>query len=795
MTIAKPLEHIVDVLLPNRTDVTLDALGASTFSDDGVDVPVSPVDQLFVALVRRLLTDSALGGVALLQLPRAQHRCALVLAICAHLMRLREPGILNGPVVLAALDVDLSVQLRALTVRNYRQVSLGRGNPLGAQRLTRSGAVEPLLGAAAALSNNSLVYFNTRIGAPHLRCNRPLVVIDATSITSPDARSRIVGWAADHLAAATVIVGDLGDDHLVRTVTDAGHVPLVLAVTEAESAALVDNFGRQCPTSSPLSSMWMLWRDELPALTMRAVGDGELNNAISTAFGCLATRPAGPMPAELDLPTKLLHNGTRLAARVKDYRTACALADRLGEGPNPLRQQLGRITFRGEGRWRAWGIARWGSLKIAVETLWRCLDEANPKLAALWEALGSAARAGSGRILVRCHSRAAQTAIRMSLSSGSRSAAQEELWERIADRVEVTTFSARHPAGCADLQILTGVPPPWLFSVLVGAEAARTDLLAYDIETAVLRRNADRWRTGLDGWRTTTYRVLGASAPAPTARLVLDSRAAAPATMPTALRLPGLSLIEILDRATEAVDAPQLESVPGPRNGTGTTLSCVPVTLDDGRIWWVPNERDRDGDLATPVLADTAAGARHIPLRDLQGGDRVVVPAGDGTDSVHARLVAATHSNDDVASLDAILDQFRAAARAVLASHSTNRAAIDAVRDAGARAADQLPYWARGTTIAPNEPGDVAAVFQAARLPTPDVGLLYGVAGTLRNLHRALGRFVAAAASGRSEDAVAHLRAVIGAAAYELLDEFVVATVVEVGDACPVPASLVGRIR
>jgi hypothetical protein len=788
------LHDFIDVLLPDRADATLDALGTTTFSDAGEDVPVSPLDLLILALVRRLLIDHRLERTAVLQLPRAKHRCALMFAICAHLLRMREPGLLQGPVVLAALDVDVTTQLRALTVRNYTRISLGRGNPLGAHRLTRNGSLESLLEATATTTNNALVYFNTRIGAPRFLGGPPLVVIDATSIKAADARQRVVRWAADHDAAATIVVGDLGDGDLLRTVADVGTIPLVLAVTHAESAALTARLGRRDPPASPLSSMSMLWRDQVPSFAAQVVDDQEINKAISAAFKRLAIRPPGPMPAELELSTKLLYNGIRLAARVNDYRTACALAVRPGEGPNPLRRRLVRTDYRGEGPWRAWATTSWGSLKVAVEQIWRGLDQANPKLDALWGALDSADRAGMGRILVRCHSRAAQTATRMSLSSGPRSAAQEALWKRIADRVEISTFAARHPAEAADVQILTGTPPPGLFSVIVGAEASRTVLLAYDVEDALVRHHADRWRASIDRWRTASCHSIGAAAPTPLASIVAQPRVEPSATTLAGLRLPGLSLIEILDRASEAVDGPQRESDES-RSGGGAARSCVPVTLDDGRTWWVPNEEDRGISGATPVLVHTAGGHRHIPVRDLHAGDRVVVPAGDGTDSVHARLVAAIHGTDDVASLDAILGQFRAAARSVLAAHATIRAACTAVRNAGGLAADQLPKWAVGTTIAPDEPGDVAAVFQAAHLPAPDLGLLYQVAGTVRTLHRTLGRFVAAASAGRGDDAVAGLRNLLGGAADELLDEFEVATVAEVGAARPVSTSLSGRIR
>jgi hypothetical protein len=181
-------------------------------------------------------------------------------------------------------------------------------------------------------------------------------------------------------------------------------------------------------------------------------------------------------------------------------------------------------------------------------------------------------------------------------------------------------------------------------------------------------------------------------------------------------------------------------------------------------------------------------------VRDLRSGDRIIVPAGEGTDSIHARLVAASRSNDDVKALDLILSQFRSAARVVMAGR-TRADAIDQVRIAGAKAYGQLPFWASGSTIAPQEPGDVAAVFRAAGKPCPDLGLIYAVANKLRSLGRMLGHFVAAISSGRGEDATGKLRALVGPVADELLDEFVVAVVDRVGEPQTMPGSIAGRVR
>ncbi|MGV0585261.1 hypothetical protein ABQE45_16100 [Mycobacteroides chelonae] len=786
---------LTSLLLPGTADAGLDGLANSTLIDDEMPVLVSPVDQLLVALTRRLMHEPPTGSVAVVQLPRAQHRIAVTLAICVHLLRLRE-DLVAGPVVLTALDVDMTAQLRRLKITNYSCVSLRRDNPLSAQRLTRTGELAPLIGSVRAATDTSLVYYSTRVGTPQLRCSPPLVVLDATSIINPDSRARTLQWASEHSAALTIVIGDIGDDVLVENVAAAGIAPLVLPVTGADVAALVYNCGRQEPSPSPLSSMWILWRDGFAAVTVHRAGDAEMNDVISRGFACMATRPDGPIPAALQYPAKLLNSGTRLAATVGDYRRACALASRPGEGPTGIRNLLKRLDFREpSGAWRAWGVARWGELKVAVETLWRHLDTENPKLGVLWELLERADREAVGQILIRCHSQAAAAATRSSLSGEGRTDAQLALWARIGARVEVTTFAARYPQGHAAVQILTGNPPPWRFSVLFGSEASATWLIAYDAEQALLRRQLARWQDRATAWRNAAFGALGAAAPAPVTAPIIVGETDCAIHDPAELRLPGFSIADVLDRVSEVIDSAPIPGASSPSWQGNGACSCVPVSLADGRTWWVHNEQDRDGDLATPVLMHTVSGERFVRLRDVRAGDVIVVPAGDGTESVHARLIALSHTNDSVAAFDAILGQFRRAARKVLYDSGSQRAAVEAVRRAGADAAPQLTLWASGETIAPRAPGDIAAVFRAAHESIPDLGLLNSVARRLRTLHRDLGGFVTALASGRGDAAVARLRCLIGDSANELLDEFVAVEVAAVGRPTNVPTNLAGRMR
>lgn len=778
---------IVDRLLPNRTDLALDDIANSSFVDDGTAVPVTAVDQLLMAFTRRLVADSTPGLVGVIQIPRCQHRTALLLAITSHLLCRQGSPRLRGPVVLIAADVDLAGQLRTLGVERRYRTGLASGNPLSACRLTRSGALAPVIGSAIRPVDQSLIYFNTRVGDPPLSCEPPLVILDATSVVAPSARQRALKWALDLAGATIVAVGDLGDDSLVATLSSTGVVPSVLALDTEITTELVAILGKGRTSGSTLSSSSILAG---PAPDpVRHLVRGELNEVLDRAYGALVGRPKGPLPIELELARNMLANGTRLAAAVSDYKSACA--DNLRPGELPSIRRLERVPVLPPS-WRSWQSARYGTLATAVAQLWRTLEEDNPKRSALWTLLDELSSTTSGPIAIRCHSEAAVRATRATLAAPESNQRQEEVAARLEGRLVITTFKRRFPAGSFDAQILTGSPPPWHFSLLLGIEARATHILCYEPEEALLVRAEDRWATSTNGWQRALARSLGARAPEPSRSPVIPSTRAALPHRPSLPEVPGFTLVDVLDIAAQTLDPAD--------NGTGASSasmagpsmrSCVPVRLEDGRTWFCLDENHGQ----TPVLVVSAGGHQTCSVSSLRRGQCIVVPAGEGVDSVHARLVTAARTNTDVQEIDSILSQFRSAARALLNQAHSRQEAVERLRLAGAQAPNQLPHWADGSTIAPREPSDVEAVFSAATRTCPDLRLLYAVANQLRGLGRIVGEFISAIQRGAGEEAITRLRDLVGPVADEVLDEFEVVAVEAVETARLVPAPAAGRVR
>lgn len=782
-------QGIVDVLLPDCTDRALDDLGAATFVDDGTEVPVTAVDQLLMTFTRRLVVDPMPGLTGVIQLPRAQHRSALLLAITSHLL-CRQGGVgLRGPVILVAKDVDLAGQLRSLGVGRRFPMSLGAGNPLGAHRLTRSGELVPVVGSVVRSIDASLVYFNMRVGSPPPTCDAPLVILDGTTVTTPSARERALSWILELADVTIVAVGDLGDDGLIEAISTVGVVPSVLAVTDEIVNDLIYVRGTRPVSPSTLSSSPIL-ETPLPRPQIHAV-ESELNQVIARAHGALANRPDGPLPVEIDRARNLLGNGTRLAAAVNDYERACAENTRPGEFPGV------RFLQREPDlppAWRPWRSAQYGQLATSVTELWRTLAEGNPKQHMIWSLLDELSTTTDGNIAVRCHSQAAARAMKATLASPQNDT-QLDVHGRLEDRLVVTTFKKRFPAGTFDAQVLTGAPPPWLLSLLFSTEAKQTHVLCYDFERAVLARQAERWATSTTAWQRALARSLDARAPQSLTPPLVIERAGPAARAPVVPEVPGLTLGAVLDRAARTIDPP--EEPTGAATGTTTTTgngramrNCIPVLLDDGRTWYCVDEQGQ-----TPVLVVSGGTNETKPVSSLRAGQRIVVPTGDATESLHARLLAAARQNSDVEELDLILSQFRSAARALLAQASTRQEAVEILRMAGAQSPGQLTKWADGSTIAPRDPLDVAAVFLAARRTCPNLDFLYAIANQLRRLGHVIGAFITAISRGASDETVSRLRDLVGPVADEVLDEFEVAVVAGIEAARPVPVAAAGRVR
>jgi hypothetical protein len=90
------MTSLCDVLVPGDADESLASFADVVVTESGARVPITAVDQVLAALVRRLVR---LGGdqAAVIQLPRGGHEAALLLGISSQILCRRLPACLTGP--------------------------------------------------------------------------------------------------------------------------------------------------------------------------------------------------------------------------------------------------------------------------------------------------------------------------------------------------------------------------------------------------------------------------------------------------------------------------------------------------------------------------------------------------------------------------------------------------------------------------------------------------------------------------------------------------------------------------
>lgn len=778
--------HPVDALIPASPDPAFESLIKMQLIDGSAAVALSGVDQAIASLVRNSLNKNEPSAL-LIQVPRGAHETALLCGITAQLLCRQLPAGLDGPVTVISRDLDSLSRLRSLNIRGSRRMGLSEGNPLSCYRIRRDGTVQPAHGSYVGDLNHALLFLNTRVGWPLMfETKSGVVVVDLAAIKNPEARDKAIKWARDHGSRLIVCISDLGDQVAHLQIKNHYPDPLVVPFSWEDLVEIEHCLGSGNVTTSPLSSAVLLTR-KAPTATLVPVDDPDIDDALQQAFRALAAMPKNDeLPTMVQTAQRLVRNGIRLISSPEDYNRAasCDPSPMVSSAVVGLRR-LERGQFQPTSHeWSTWGTVHWGPLLTATRALWNHLSKRQPKLEALWRTLETVARTSEAPITIRCASRASAVAVRQTIENDT-NPARADLWNRIRSRSSIIRFDDRLPWSSVGTQILACAPrPDWLPSLLSG-EHTDLQILAYRAELGGLRRLLETWELDVNAWRTALWEHLE-SIPMQLSALHLDiPESATPSGPSSPLMLPDVDLMAILDSPHAAPTSDENKSASW-RTFGGQTVLCTPVQLADGKTWWAP----ADG-ADTQILRVTVAGNHYCSLRDLHPGDQIVIPTGDTRESIHGRMVAAIHRNADVASLDALLKQFRSCAASLIREHGKT-AAIEAVRRFGAEAPAQLAMWASGETIAPANVGDVTAVFAAANRACPDLNVLYDVANTLRSLHRSLGRMVSALYGER--EAVDALQKQFGDLVYELLDEFQVAEILSVGEPMEVTRYSAGRV-
>jgi hypothetical protein len=359
-------------------------------------------------------------------------------------------------------------------------------------------------------------------------------------------------------------------------------------------------------------------------------------------------------------------------------------------------------------------------------------------------------------------------------------------------RTQVAAWSERRPWLAADIEIWCGVPPWHHRTMLFSAEMTHVEVLSYLGESIAFLgalKGAARRMGEASSAAAEWFRI-----EAPPADVI--AVAPLPATYDDSGEAGPLSLEVDFDRvvaaASEALADIGESDESRPARLSDETEELIPVGIGDGLVWWLA------GDDAVGTLVH--GHYRHRLVSDLEVGDLVVVPRGEGREELFVRLVEAAHRSADVTDLERMLARFRKACADIYVQSGQNWAEANRrLEKAGAEATSQIRQWASGETIAPQDARDVRIVAGLAhdRELEERWKSVEAVARELRGLHIKLGRVVSGALREALEGegpSLEKVRSVLDSEGLEILDEFAVHKVVSIGEHREVAASEHGSV-
>lgn len=784
----------LDGLLPSDLPPEIDRLLNLSFRDGEDTFRLGAADQLVAALIRAVFQSRAIGRHLIIGLPRGDNDLAILAGFVGQLLRIQVwqesagAGALafGGPVVVIARDTAVQQRLSLVRLQGMSFRS-GMAGAVSACRVRADGRIVEPDGTLMPYSSGSrrLLYLNSRVGWPQMDVLDGFGVIDRTTLRGPKSYRRALDWTQSR-CARTITIAELDDPETLTLCREAGLEPVVFPLTPAVLADLYYVIGPGLGTSKLTANPLLGW---IPSMRLHPVSNSDdLDRLLRTGFSALAAARGTGRDAKYPL-------GVRVAARLLATIQSCVVnleaygreassdpAVRFGS-PRSMRLALERSSGEFYGPWRAFGATDWAALRNAAL---RAYDECvtrNPKQEALVDALDlQRRRSPAAQLLIRVPNRAAARVLTDELSDLG----------TLDGRTQVAAWSERRPWLAADIEIWCGIPPWHHRTMLFSAETTHTEVLSYRGESIAFlgavkgaARRMGEASSAAAGW----FRI----EPPPTE--VIDV-----APLPAVSDEPGEPVPLNLDVDFDRVIAAASEALADigdtdesrPARLSDETEELIPVGIGDGLVWW--------------LAADDAVGTlvhghyRHRLVSDLEVGDLVVVPRGEGREELFTRLVEAAHRSADVTDLERMLARFRKACADIYVQSGKNWAEANRrLKYAGAVATSQIRQWASGETIAPQDARDVQVVAWLAKDRELEERWksVEAVARELRGLHIKLGRVVSGALREALEGegpSLEKVRSVLNQEGLEILDEFAVHKVVAIGEHRQVATSERGSV-
>jgi hypothetical protein len=793
----------VDILVPAQLqdNPVLAGLDAVDFVDESNHVRAGALDLASLSLVYQMLIRPSLNLA--IQLPRGDHDFAIFCGLFVQLTRLiakarpaafPAEAAFAGPVVVIGMNTMVQERLRSIRIGN---VSLAEG--LTACRIRSDGrVVDPSRGIGRLRPDDGrILYVNTRAGWPQLDDLRfiGVAIIDRTSFANPDILERALAWSEGHHARKILVISDLGEDETRRVLGKSNRRYAIWPWARPLTEQLVYECGK-AESKSRLSTNPLL-SQESEGVKVAVCQAPAIDEGFRAAFSSLAAaaRVEASPPGPLVTARRLFFALSRCVGTLDSLNEWAAL-DHRSRSLKSLRLELEDASLSSfAGPWSPYGATRWAELRYELLRLYDLIHAENPKLYALAFTLERLRADRDCETIIRLPSEAAGYALASDLADLGLDIEGEEgspLW---------ASFGVRRPWAVGPLiEIYPGWLPMSRLAALWSGESSLRLHLCYPFEQGLLDISLS-WGRRIQ--RETLEAAFLSCGLGVAPSLIWNGSAGVEFSFePDRRPGSGKRVVELtMDSDLLVIELPEPDEdavvgSTGEEGYYGADAWARPITLEPGdEIWWA-----REG-TEVEVLTEGRHSWRRLSL--LGDGDEVIVPRGEGRDELFGRLVAATHSRDDLQAFEVFFRRWRAACWKVYEDSGRNWCTVAArMREEGSRVGWQaFRNWAEGRTIAPEDAQDIARIGKVAvdQFIEQQARRLDAIARQVRGFHIKLGHLLssamteARAGGGANLDALGKLLGNVDAV--ELLDEFEIRIVRDVGAPEEVRLSQVGRVH
>ncbi|MCK5130542.1 MAG: DrmE family protein [Candidatus Sabulitectum sp.] len=774
----------------------VDRLPQMELKDRGYPITFSPIDTASTVVLTSLLRKQLCN--LQFQLPRGEHDfsifCGLItqmVRICSNQLEPSNTLNFSGPVVIIGMNTQILKRLGHIEIS-----SLNLADGLMSHRLRSDGRIVNTRNQIEVINQhktNLFLYLNTRVGWPRLPkgIDAGVVIIDRTSFKASQILLCALEWAEANNSTKVVVISDIGDEETTHILKSSqreyiicpwaphliSRIPLSPNIEDGPSLLATNRLFtcRQSPVAK--------------AVCNAALIDRLFRKCYTGIFQAKEISKDFPMPVKI--ARRLLNNLSSCLGTIAEYNQWAAM-DHRSTSMSSLHTWLkGATNWEHTGEWHCFQETEWADLRHNVFSLYEMMEEENPKLFTLALLLEELKYESDVCVVIRVTNQAAGNALATDLSSFNFDITEGEgnlFWLPMGFRLPWTTHRR--------IEIYPGSPAPWHRSALWSGESTERIFLVYPYEQHSLSNIYSQQKKNIYEASSGVFSLYKAGLPPifkwPDMIETVYNYQFIPSTEEISTETDHpleFSLDVFFNEQEDLIEKHPYQS------HSAVLCKALPILLEPGKeTWWVGEK----------MKIDVLRRSIHQSLEpsQLHTGDEIIIPRGEGRENLFQRIIQVVHSRTDYKTYETVLMRLRRAVWKIYQECDESWENVeDSMRQKGSSVSGQsIRLWALGTTIAPNKEEDIARIglLSNDKILTLEYRKIAKMASKIRSNHRKVGRLLSGAMReatiGQGPSLTRLVRIMGNIDLDELLDEFQVRTVREIGESEEIPLHKIGSL-